>query len=78
MKLFCLAIECKNKHEKDVNDIKINHFFANDKDHMEDRVYETIKTLKDDGIETIKHIVFEVDKVDNLNLNKLFNIFNCL
>ena len=38
MQLYCVAIECKNSTDKDKTDIRIDHFFANDEEQMEDRV----------------------------------------
>ena len=60
--------------DKDKTDIRIDHFFANDEEQMEDRVYQIIKAIKEEGIETIKHLIFPVNKVDGLDIGKIFKI----
>ena len=74
MQLYCVAIECKNALNEDKTDIRIDHFFANDEEQMEDRVYQIIKAIKEEGIETIKHLIFPVNKVDGLDIGKIFKI----
>lgn len=74
MKLYCVAIETKNIEDADTSDIRIDHFFADDKEQMENRVYEIVKAIKEEGIETIKHLIIPVNKVDGLDINKVFNI----
>ena len=74
MQLYCVGIECKNKLNEDKTDVRIDHFFANDEEQMEDRVYQIIKAIKEEGIETIKHVIFPVNKVDGLDIGKIFKI----
>ena len=74
MQLYCVAIECKNKLNEDKTDIRIDHFFANDEEQMEDRVYQIIKAIKEEGSETIKHVIFPVNKVDGLDVGKIFRM----
>ena len=74
MQLYCVAIECKNSTDKDKTDIRIDHFFANDEEQMEDRVYRVIKAIREEGIETIKHVIFPVNKVVGLDIGKIFKI----
>ena len=74
MKLYCMAIECKNELDKEKSDIRIEHFFADNKEHMEDRIVEIMKAIKLSGVETIQYNYFEVGNVDGLGFNKLLNI----
>ena len=74
MKLYCMAIECKNELDKEKSDIRIEHFFADNKEHMEDRIVEIVKAIKLSGVETIQYNYFEVGNVDGLDFNKLLNI----
>lgn len=74
MKLYCMVVECKNEPNKEKSDIRIEHFFADDKEHMEDRIVEIMKAIKLAGVETIQYSYFEVGKVDGLDFNKLLNI----
>ena len=74
MQLYCLAIETKNKEDKEKSEIIIDHFFADNKEQMEDRVVDIIKEIKTKEIETVKHNLFPVKKVDNIDFNKLLNL----
>ena len=74
MQLYCVAIECKNKLNEDKTDVRIDHFFANDEEQMEDRVYQIVKAIKEVGIETTKHLIFPVNKVDGLDVGKIFRM----
>ena len=74
MQLYCVAIECKNKLNEDKTDVRIDHFFANDEEQMEDRVYQIVKAIKEEGIETVKHLIFPVNKVDGLDVGKIFRM----
>lgn len=74
MKLYCVAIETKNIEDDNISDIRIDHFFANDKGQMEDRIYRIIKDIKNQGIETIKHAILQIDTVDGIDINKVFDI----
>lgn len=74
MKLYCVAIETKNIEDANISDIRIDHFFANDKEQMEERIYRIIKDIKNQGIETIKHTILQIDTVDGIDVNKVFDI----
>lgn len=74
MQLYCVAIECKNDINEEQTNVRIDHFFANNEEQMEDRLYEIIKAIKEEGIETIKHIIFPINKVDGLDVGTIFKM----
>ena len=75
MQLYCVVVECKDKTKDDDYEVRIDHFFADSKEHMEDRIVEIVKDIKSNNIETLKHTIFPIEKVDGIDFNKLLNLF---
>lgn len=74
MKLYCMVIECKNDKNDEKSDVRVDHFFADDKEHIEERIVNIMKDIKMSGVETIQYNYFEVGNVDGLDINKLLKI----